>query len=109
MQIEPFGFDRKGNEQDLKITCQAHLWNWAKAVVCAKYYKDMDICNCHPVLLVQICKQHDLPCMLLERYINERAKLIAETGLSKPCKYTDTVNETNNVVLCRDEVLCPYV
>jgi hypothetical protein len=61
MQIEPFGFDRKGNEQDLKITCQAHLWNWAKAVMCAKFYKDMDICNCHPVLLVQICKQHDLP------------------------------------------------
>ena len=84
MQIKPFAVDRTGNEQNLKITCQAHLWNWVKAVMCAKFYKDMDICNCHPVLLVQICKQHDLPCELLERYISERAKLIAETGLSKP-------------------------
>ena len=84
MQIKPFEIDCKGNEQDLKITYQAQLWNWAKAVMCAKFYKDMDICNCHPVLLVQICKQHDLPCELLERYISERAKLIAETGLSKP-------------------------
>ena len=53
--------DRKGNEQELEITCQAHLWNWAKAVMCKKFYKDMDTSCCHPVLLVQICKQHDLP------------------------------------------------
>ena len=33
--------------------CHAQMWNWAKAVCCCEYYRDLDIVNCHPELIVR--------------------------------------------------------
>jgi len=35
-------------------------------------YKDVDIENCHPVLLVQYCKSHNYECEHIESYIQNR-------------------------------------
>lgn len=40
--------------------------------ICNGIYKDVDVKNCHPVLLLQICKNKDYPCAKIEKYINNR-------------------------------------
>ena len=71
------------DDEEVDMVTQANIWNWAKAAACPRYYKDCDISNCHPVLLVQMCKQYGVPCETLERCNEERDALIAETGLDK--------------------------
>jgi hypothetical protein len=46
---------------------------------------DIDIENCHPVILYQICKAHDIECDYLEEYVLNRQK------------YLDDVMNTYNV------------
>jgi P4 family phage/plasmid primase-like protien len=36
------------------------------------FYTDIDIENCHPSILLQICKQHNIPCEALSEYVNNR-------------------------------------
>lgn len=40
------------------------------------YYVDIDIVNCHPVLLSQICHKNDIPCIALDHYINNRPSIL---------------------------------
>jgi len=40
--------------------------------IASQYYTDIDICNCHAVLIYQICKKHGIPYKLLESYVNKR-------------------------------------
>ena len=35
-------------------------------------YYDIDMKNCHPTILCQLCKHHGIPCPLLERYVTNR-------------------------------------
>lgn len=39
-------------------------------------YVDIDIENCHPNLLLQICKSNNIKCKYLEKYVNNRQKYI---------------------------------
>ena len=32
----------------------AQMWNYVKAVCCCDYYNDLDIVNCHPVLILSL-------------------------------------------------------
>ena len=41
-------------------------------------YIDIDIENCHPVLLYQICKENNIECKYLKKYIDNRAELLSE-------------------------------
>jgi phage/plasmid-associated DNA primase len=41
-----------------------------------KYYTDIDIQNCHPNIIVQMCKYNDFKCDRLEYYINNRNKIL---------------------------------
>ena len=44
--------------------------------IAGKYYTDIDIDNCHPEILYQLCIQHNIPCKFLEKYVlNRRAYL----------------------------------
>jgi hypothetical protein len=40
------------------------------------YYIDIDICNCHPVILLQICKKNKIQCKYLEAYVKNRDELL---------------------------------
>lgn len=42
------------------------------------YYADIDIENCHPVILVQICEYNNMPCKYLKRYVNKRNEILNE-------------------------------
>ena len=39
-------------------------------------YVDIDIVNCHPILLLQICKSNNIECKYLEKYVNKRDKYL---------------------------------
>jgi len=41
-------------------------------------YIDIDVDNCHPVLLYQICEHNNIQCKYLKRYIDKRADLLSE-------------------------------
>jgi hypothetical protein len=41
-------------------------------------YIDIDIENCHPVILLQICKANDIECDNLAEYVNNRDKYLSE-------------------------------
>lgn len=40
------------------------------------YYVDIDIVNCHPVLLSQICHKNDIECDKLDYYISNRPSIL---------------------------------
>ena len=42
------------------------------------YYIDIDIDNCHPVLLEQICTKNEIECPYLTKYVNDRDNLLKE-------------------------------
>jgi len=46
--------------------------------IASEYYDDLDVVNCHPVILRHLCKQHDIICDRLNDYIEDRDKHIEE-------------------------------
>ena len=42
------------------------------------HYIDIDIENCHPVLLYQICEHNNIKCKYLKKYIDNRAEILKE-------------------------------
>ena len=43
-----------------------------RGALCHGRHIDYDMVNCHPVLLVHICKTRNIPCRHLERYMSNR-------------------------------------
>jgi len=50
---------------------------------------DIDMANCHPTILLELCKKHDFECPNLKQYVNDR-----ETQLKKIMEY-DNINREN--------------
>ena len=46
--------------------------------IAKEFYNDLDIVNCHPVLLLAKCKMHDIDCNYLNDYIVNRETHIAD-------------------------------
>jgi phage/plasmid-associated DNA primase len=46
--------------------------------IAGKYYTDIDIENCHPQMLYQLCIKHAIPCDLLEKYVINRADYLQQ-------------------------------
>lgn len=49
-----------------------------RQTLCKNIWVDIDIENCHPNILYQICKMNDLECSYLEKYIKNRNKYLLE-------------------------------
>ena len=59
--------------------------------ICREFCKDIDIKNCHPMILVSLCKSYNFACEKINYYINNRdlclSSLMEWTGWSKDdCK-----------------------
>ena len=52
-------------------------------------YVDIDIKNCHPVILLQICKDNIIDCEELNIYINNRDEIINEIMIKYNVSYDD--------------------
>lgn len=46
--------------------------------IAKNYYVDVDIKNCHPVVLAHLCKLRDIDCNYLNKYINNRDECLKE-------------------------------
>ena len=44
---------------------------------------DYDMINCHPQILLHICKELNISCLMLNNYCTDRSKFLKESGLSK--------------------------
>ena len=66
-----------------RMVTQDGLPNKVKGAICARDWVDVDMVNCHPVLLEQILRKERLPCEQLRKLVTDRARLIKETGLTK--------------------------
>jgi hypothetical protein len=54
------------------------FWHEIRNALASEYYDDIDIVNCHPVILAQICKGENLSCPNLDYYVSHRDQVLAE-------------------------------
>lgn len=57
--------------------------------LCNNKYVDIDIENCHPQLLLQICKANDIPVNYLEQYVNNRKQILQDVTKHYNCTRDD--------------------
>ncbi len=80
----------KGLKKDETCTNQALMWREAKAALCKKHYVDLDMVNCHPVLLEQTFKELGYETTYLSRYNKSREiffKQMKKNGINRDsCK-----------------------
>jgi len=57
--------------------------------IAGKHYTDIDIDNCHPQLLYQLCIQHDIPCEYLEKYVVNRKAYLEQVQTYYDVDYDD--------------------
>ena len=48
-------------------------------------YIDIDIVNCHPVLLLQICVANNIECKYLKKYVKDRKEILLEVQKKYNC------------------------
>lgn len=56
-----------------------------------EFYNDLDIVNCHPVILSQLCKKYKIESKCLDKYVRHREKFLRDNNLTK----TDIVSFVN--------------
>lgn len=49
--------------------------------IASEHYVDLDIRNCHPVLLQHLCKVENLACPYLDSYVKHRDQILNDTNL----------------------------
>lgn len=54
------------------------IWSVYRGLLMKGRATDIDMKNCHPVLLRYICNKHDIDCPSLEYYINNRDKCLSQ-------------------------------
>ena len=48
-----------------------------------EYYKDIDIVNCYPVLLLQLCNKLKIKCKFLKQYVNNRGFYLSKIKIQR--------------------------
>ena len=61
----------------------SNMYNTMKGPLCKGIYYDIDIKNCHPVLLSQLCEFNKIDTPILNNYIKNRNKIISKSGKNK--------------------------
>ncbi|KAJ1475838.1 hypothetical protein T484DRAFT_1750891, partial [Baffinella frigidus] len=63
---------------DSMQSCKSKL----RATLCKGLYKDLDIENCGPTILQQLCNKHKIECEKLSRYVQHREDVLSELAPS---------------------------
>ena len=80
------------------------IWSVYRGLLMKGIGTDIDMSNCHPVILLYICKKHGLKCTELEYYINNRDKCLSEFS-SRSVGKTAYLKATNDDKFSRDKTL----
>jgi len=54
-----------------------------RGLICRNTMTDVDMKNCHPTILHQLCLKHDVPCKYLSDYVLNRSEILKNNGLVK--------------------------
>ena len=46
--------------------------------LCGDDWIDIDVANCHPAIILQLCRAHGIACAALKRYVTDREACLAE-------------------------------
>jgi phage/plasmid-associated DNA primase len=57
-----------------------------------KHTTDIDISNCHPTLLLYLCKKNDIPCTHLQNYVENRDSVLSQISPDR--------GEAKHIFLC---------
>ena len=60
-----------------------------RGTLASDYYIDIDINNCHPVLLVQLCDKYKINCSSLRNYVNNRDEYLLRVMQEFQCTRDD--------------------
>jgi len=60
-----------------------------RGFLCENLTTDIDMNNCHPTILFQLCEKHNIECPNLTMYINERKKCLNNIQADDNVKYED--------------------
>lgn len=67
-----------GRVYPIKWNSNGVMWKKIRHFLCREKYIDVDMVNCHPVILNQICLNNGLSCNNLSYYIDNRESIIKE-------------------------------
>jgi hypothetical protein len=59
------------------------LPNQFRGLLCNGISTDVDIVNCQPTIIYNLCKRHNIECPFLTKYVHERDQLIADGKITK--------------------------
>ena len=62
-----------------------------RGLVC-RDMQDVDIKNCHPTILYNLCERHDIPCHFLQEYVNQRDAVL-ESGRATKMEVIRSINK----------------
>ena len=54
-----------------------------RGLLCRNTMTDVDMKNCHPTILHQLCLKYNVACKYLSEYVLNRSELLAKNGLTK--------------------------
>lgn len=66
-----------GRVYPVKGASMSMLWAPLRGTLAHANYVDIDMCNCHPVLIVQYAKKHNVPTPILSYYVNNREECLS--------------------------------
>ena len=92
-----FAKDQKSGRRYVKGWGLQNLQKKLRNYVAGDLYYDIDMQNAHPSLALYLCIFHDIPCTLLQKYVEDRDTVLAENNLRKEdilvAMYTDENKE----------------
>jgi hypothetical protein len=59
------------------------LQHMIRNYLCGEYYYDVDMVNCHPSILLHVCKVHNIRTYTLNEYVEDREKVLIQNSLTK--------------------------
>lgn len=65
------GKDDFGRLQSINPSLQ-RMYNGFRGILCNGITRDLDMSNCHPNILLNLCKEHDIKCDYVKQYIYNR-------------------------------------
>jgi hypothetical protein len=87
-----------------------------RQTICSEYYIDIDIKNCHPVILSQYAEKNNLSNKYLNKYINERDNILnkysTQFNVSKADvkkSFLSILNGGNKFLTCQDSIYPSFV
>ena len=69
------GYGRVYANKSLSLCC---VRKEVRHALCRDYYADIDVENCHPVMLQHLCQTNGLACTYLTNYVNNRNAFLTE-------------------------------